>query len=118
MLALWNGQDDDPAEVYGDVPDDVPATIARYRSAFPDLCWVVDEWFAAGGRYVLRMRASGTHTGTPFESELGTAQPTGGSFTIHGIEVHEVRGDRIVDGWQVWDLGPLYEALGARLPSR
>ena len=58
----------------------------------------------------------GTHTGAPFESELGTAVATGAAFTIDGIEVVEIREDRIVGGWQVWDMGPLYERLGARLP--
>jgi predicted ester cyclase len=118
MLELWNGGHVDPADVYDATPDDVRPTIAKYRAAFPDLNWVVDEWFPAGDRYVLRMHASGTHTGAPFESELGTAAATGAAFTIDGIEVVEIRDDRIVDGWQVWDLAPLYEGLGARLPSR
>ena len=97
------------------MPEDVLPTIAKYRAAFPDLLWVVDQWFRAGERYVLRMHASGTHTGAPFESELGTAEATGAAFTIHGIEVVEIRDDRVVDGWQVWDLGPLHAALGARV---
>ena len=74
MLALWNGGEADPAEVYargctvdGGVttfdPEEVVPEIAKYRSAFPDLRWTVDQWFAAGERYVLRMHASGTHTG-------------------------------------------------------
>jgi predicted ester cyclase len=118
MLELWNGGDVDPDDVYAPTPDDVRPTIAKYRAAFPDLRWAVDEWFRAGERYVLRMHATGTHTGAPFESELGTAKATGAAFRIDGIEVVEIRDDRVVAGWQVWDLAPLYECLGARLPSR
>jgi ketosteroid isomerase-like protein len=115
MLALWNGGAIDPAEVYAAPADDLVPTVAGYRAAFPDLRWVVDEWFAAGDRYVLRMHATGTHTGDPFESEIGTAEATGEPFTMQGIEVLEIRDDRIVDGWQVWDMGALYAALGARV---
>jgi hypothetical protein len=103
----------DPAEVYAPVPDDVPPTVAKYRASFPDLRWTVDEWFAAGSRYVLRMRASGIFTGAPFESDIGVAGPTGRAFTIDGIEVCDIRDDRIVGGFQVWDMGPVYAALGA-----
>jgi predicted ester cyclase len=115
MLDLWNGADVDPADVYARTPEDVLPTIAKYRSAFPDLRWAVDESFAVGDRYVLRMHATGTHTGEPFESEIGTAEATGGTFTMEGIEVLEIRDDRIADARQVWDVGPLYAALGARV---
>src|SRR2546423_15703263 len=115
MLELWNGGDVDPDDVYDPTPDDVRPTLVKYRAAFPDLSWVVDEWFRGGERYVLRMHATGTHTGAPFESQLGTVAATGGVFRIDGIEVVEIRDGRIVDGWQVWNMGPLYEALGARL---
>jgi len=115
MLALWNGGAVDPADVYESVPEDVLPTIAKYRAAFPDLRWTVDQWFGAEGRYILRMHATGSHTGARFESELGTSEPTGESFTMNGIEVLELRDDRIADAWQVWDMGPLYAALGARV---
>src|SRR5712691_6573748 len=108
MLALWNGGEADPAEVYargctvdGGVttfdPEEVVPEIAKYRSAFPDLRWTVDQWFAAGERYVLRMHASGTHTLEAFPSEIGTVAPSSQAFTLKGIEVFEIRDARIVD---------------------
>lgn len=126
MLALWNGGDVDPATVYARgctvdggaetfEPEEVPPEVARYRSAFPDLRWTVTRSFSAGSRHVLRMEATGTHTGEPFAAEIGTAAAQGGSFTLQGIEVFEVRDDLIVDVWQAWDLAPLYASLGARL---
>lgn len=126
LLDLWNGHEVDPADVYarGCTVDggtsafdqgDVLPEIEKYRSAFPDLRWSIERWFAVGDRYVLRMQATGTHTGAPFPSELGTASATGRPFALQGIEVHEIRDDRIIDVWQTWDLGPLYVALGARV---
>ncbi|TMK73659.1 MAG: ester cyclase [Actinobacteria bacterium] len=97
MLDLWNGGDVDPADVYASVADDLEPTIAKFRAAFPDLRWEIDEWFVAGDRYVLRMHATGTYIGQTFRFE--------------GVELHRVHGDRIVDSDQVWDLGALYRVI-------
>jgi len=126
MLKLWNGGDGDPADVYAREcltnggpetfhPEEVLPVIANYRTAFPDLRWEVENWFSASDRYVLRMKASGNHTGGAFASEIGTALPTGRPIAFHGIEVFEVRDDRIIDVWLGWDFGQLYAAVGARI---
>ncbi len=126
MLDLWNGADVDPGSVYirdcltdggpeTFQPEEVTPIVAKFRSAFPDLHWEVEEWFAAGLRYVLRMRASGTHTGTTFGSAIGEAQPMGKPVAFYGLEVFELREDRIVDVWLGWDFGQLYVALGAHI---
>ena len=94
MVDLWNGRGVDPHDVYATVPEDLVPTIARYRAAFPDLRWEIDEWFAAGERYVLRMHATGTHGAEPVRFE--------------GIELHTIRNELIVASDQVWDMGPLY----------
>jgi predicted ester cyclase len=91
MLDLWNGIDVDARAVFEPVPDDLAATVARYRTAFPDLRWEIDDWLVIGARYVLRMHATGTHAGETFRFE--------------GVELHTIRNDRIVDSDQVWDLG-------------
>jgi predicted ester cyclase len=123
MLALWNGDEIDPALVYvdeclangGPGPEEVAAIVAKYRAAFPDLRWNVDDWFVAGNQYVLRMHAAGTHSGGMFSSAVGDATPSERPIVFHGIEVFEVRDDRIVDVWLGWDFGELYVALGAHL---
>jgi predicted ester cyclase len=94
MLDLWNGADVDPRDVFETVPADLLATVSKYRTAFPDLRWEIDEWLVAGDRHVLRMHAVGTHAGKPFRFE--------------GVELHTIRNDRIGGSDQVWDLGALY----------
>ena len=102
MLDLWNGGDVDPVTVYADnclsdggpetfQPSEVTPIIADYRSAFPDLRWAVEEWFSTGDRYVLRMQAKGTHTGSTFVSALGETAASGNPVVLKGIEVFEVR---------------------------
>ncbi len=128
MVSLWNGEDIDPAEIFarGCVlndgestydPEDVLPWVGKLHAAFPDIRFEIAAWFAADSRYVLRFRASGTHTG-PFETQIGTAQPSGKRFTAHGIEVFDIRDDRIVGVWEAWDWRNIYAALGARFWTR
>jgi predicted ester cyclase len=124
MLDLWNGGDLDPADVFargclvdGGVatfePGDVAREIAKIRASFPDLRFTVEQSFSARGRHVLRMKATGSHTGDPFETEVGTAAATGRRIEFGGIEVFEIRDNRIVDVWIGWNFGALYATLGA-----
>ena len=80
----------------------------------PDLTFVIDEWFACGDRYILRMRADGTHQG-PLQTRLGTAPPTGRTVSMTGIEVFRVADDHVIEVWVGWNFGELYESVGATL---
>lgn len=124
MLALWNGDDVDPRSVYaygciengGDEifdPEAVPPLVAALRTAAPDLRFEILDWFSAEPRYVLRLRATGTHGG-PLSTPIGHIDPTERSFAMHGIEVFEVQDDLITGVWIGWNFGELYAALGAR----
>ena len=125
MLELWNGADVDAAEVYARgcsvdggpatfEPDEVVPEIAKLRASFPDLRFSVEHSFTAGDRHVLRMHATGTHTGEAFPTEIGTAAAEGQRIAFGGIEVFEIRDDRVVDVWIGWNFGALYAVLGAR----
>jgi hypothetical protein len=93
MFELWHGEDVDPANAYASgyrvngegsfEPEEAKAAADEFRSNHPGARFVVDDWFSAGDRYVLRM-----HVGSR-----------------RGIEVFEVRDDRIVDVWLAWDGG-------------
>src|SRR4051812_21589321 len=95
MVALWHGEDVDPASVFarGCVlndgaatyqPEDVLPWVRKLRAAFPDIHFEVVAWFAADARYVILFRVSGTHSGT-FETAIGTALPTGNAVAAHGV---------------------------------
>jgi predicted ester cyclase len=125
MLALWHGKNVDPASVFargcilndGEAtydPEDVLPWVRKLRAAFPDLRFEIAAWFAADARYVILFRASGTHMGA-FETAIGTAEPSGKAVVAHGIEVFQIRDDRIVGVWEAWDWRDLYAAIGARI---
>jgi predicted ester cyclase len=125
MVALWHGEDVDPASVFASgcvlndgeatyQPEDVLPWVRKLRRAFPDIHFEVVASFAADARYVILFRVSGTHTGT-FETAIGTAPPTGNAVTAHGIEVFEIRDERVVAVWEAWDWRSLYASLGARI---
>jgi predicted ester cyclase len=124
MLALWNGEDVDARSIYayGCVenggeeafdPEAIPPIVDALRSAAPDLRFELLDWFAGGSRYVLRLRAAGTHRGA-LATPIGVAEPTGRPFSMRGIEVFEVHDDLITAVWIGWNYGELYAALGAR----
>jgi steroid delta-isomerase-like uncharacterized protein len=125
MLELWNGGDVELAdEVYAPEcigadgktfgPDEVRAEVQRLRDAFPDQRFEVERELATGRETVLCLRWHGTHRGA-YESPVGTIEPTERPFSVRGIEIFEVRDDRITGVRLTWDLAGLLSQLGVRL---
>jgi predicted ester cyclase len=75
----------------------------------PDLHWEVVEMIAAGDRYIVRGRA----TGTPAQAFLGVA-PSGHAFDIMSIDIHTVRDGRIVRSYHVEDWAGAVRQLRAQ----
>jgi hypothetical protein len=124
MLALWNGEPVDPATVYSRHcvandgehvfdPEDVLPQIAMWRDAAPDLNFTVLNAFLAESRNVVLLKATGTHNGD-LKTPIGTLARTGQPFAMNGIEVFDVREDRIAAVWVSWDWGALFASLGVQ----
>jgi steroid delta-isomerase-like uncharacterized protein len=121
MLALWNGDDvaaiDDvysPDCVDEDgrrlTADAIREEILGLREAFPDQRFDVERELVSDGEVVLCLRWHGTHLGT-FDSPLGAIAATGRRFSVRGIEIFDVRDDRVVRTWMAWDLARLVAQL-------
>jgi steroid delta-isomerase-like uncharacterized protein len=121
MLALWNGGDLAAIdEIYSPEcvdEDGRPITLAdihqevvELREAFPDQRFEVERELVSDGAVVLCLRWHGTHRG-PFASPLGVIAPTGKRFSVRGIEVFDIRDDRVVRTWMAWDLAGLVAQL-------
>jgi predicted ester cyclase len=85
------------------------ASIATYRSAFPDLHFTIEDAFEAGDKVVLRWRGEGT-----FENEFMGLQPTHErGEPIEGITIDRFEGDKIAESWASWNTFQLMKDLGA-----
>jgi steroid delta-isomerase-like uncharacterized protein len=80
----------------------------RWREAFPDLHFQVEELVAEGDTVVSRWTLTGTHTG-PF---LGIA-PTGRTIQVCGMSLDHLRDGLLVSGFDGWDNLGLRQQLGA-----
>jgi predicted ester cyclase len=85
------------------------ATIAQYRSAFPDLTFTIEDAFSAGDKVVLRWVGQGT-----FENELLGLQPTGErGEPVSGISIDRFEGGRVAESWAQWDTLQFMRDIGA-----
>lgn len=127
MLELWNGGELDLVEevyasdcVRGDGrplrPDDVREGLVLLREAFPDQDFTVEDELQHGAKVVMCLRWSGSHRGR-FVTPLGTIEATGRKFSVSGIEIFEVRADRVTRVSLAWDMVQLLSQLGVRLTS-
>jgi predicted ester cyclase len=74
------------------------AGVARWRAAFPDLVFTIDELFADGDQVALRFTVRGTHRGS-----FGDLAPTGRAVAVSGMALGRFRDGRLVERWGVWD---------------
>ena len=85
----------------------IKAYVSALRQGIPDLQITIKEQVAEGDRVVTRWNASGTHQGA-FQG----IPPTGRRFTIRGIDINRVVGDKAVECWTVMDELSLLQQLG------
>jgi steroid delta-isomerase-like uncharacterized protein len=116
---LWNGGELDCAddvlspthvhhigadELVG--PDEVKDTVGRFRTAFPDLHFELEDVVSDGDRVVVRWTATGTHVG-----EFAGLAATGRSARWTGIDLVRLEDGRIVELWAAADGAGLFEQL-------
>jgi steroid delta-isomerase-like uncharacterized protein len=84
-----------------------------FCGAFPDIQIAVLDVIAAGDRVAARWRATGTHLG----DHLGFPA-TGKQITLDGATIAIIRAGRLQEGWNMMDMGHLFESLrsGSRRP--
>jgi steroid delta-isomerase-like uncharacterized protein len=80
----------------------------KWREAFPDLHFEVEEMVAEGDTVVSRWTLTGTHAG-PF---LGIA-PTSRSIRVAGMSLDHLSDGLLISGFDGWDNLGLRQQLGA-----
>jgi steroid delta-isomerase-like uncharacterized protein len=82
----------------------------QYRTAFPDIHFVIEDMLSDGDRIALRCRVTGTHAGAGF-----TPAPTGNRVEFTGMCIARLRDGRIAEAWNNFDFLPMYQQLGMTL---
>ncbi len=80
----------------------------EFLKAFPDMTLTVEDTCADENKVVVRWRFDGTHTGNGF----GLA-PSAKNITFVGMSWFRFQNGKIVEGWDGWDAGALFQTLGA-----
>lgn len=81
-----------------------------FRSAFPDMHFVLEDICAEGDTVAFRWTGRGTHTG-----DIVLVQPippTGKQVTWFGMDIYHLAGGKIMEGWHSWDRSVLLQQLG------
>ncbi|HEY5866183.1 MAG TPA: ester cyclase [Candidatus Tectomicrobia bacterium] len=89
-------------------PEGFRQCYARLRSAFPDLCYTVDDLIAEGDKVVVRWTWSCTHTGV-----FRGIAPTGRQATVTGMAIYRLTGGKIVERWAELGMHRLLQQLSA-----
>jgi predicted ester cyclase len=97
------------AEVRG--PEGIKQAVTLFRTAFPDLTYVVHEEMAERDLVWTRFSARGTQRG-PF---LGVA-PTGRVVTYTGMDLNRIAKGKIVGSWVNYDALALLQQIGLLPP--
>lgn len=94
-------------------PQGIKQAVRLFRTAFPDLHYVVEEEMAEHDLVWTRFSATGTHLG-PF---LGAA-PTGKTITYTGMDLNRIADGGIVESWVNYDALALLQQVGLVPPLK
>lgn len=92
-------------------PEAYQQLATRYRTAFPDLQFTLEEIVAEGDKVAVRYTSRGTH-----QSELSGIAPTGKQVTVTGTFISRLANGKVEESWVNWDALGLMQQLGA-VPS-
>jgi predicted ester cyclase len=95
----------DPAGAMIDRSDYIDA-VRMLHAGFSRLIVKVDDQLADKDRVTTRWTATGMHTGA-----FAGIPPTGREVMLSGIDIHRLRGDRLVELWEQLDLASLVAQL-------
>jgi steroid delta-isomerase-like uncharacterized protein len=93
-------------------PDALRAEVQRWRKAFPDFRFTVEDIIGEGDRVAIRVRYTGTHTG----AEWFGLPPTGKKVNVTEMMFFRLDGGKVVEAWEDYDEFVMRRQLGA-LPT-
>jgi steroid delta-isomerase-like uncharacterized protein len=109
-LAVPHYEEHDPLPGQGAGLDGLKDRVSLLVTAF-DPHFTIEDLVAEDDKVVVRWTNSGTNVG-----EFAGMPATGRSFSIQGIDIYRVEGDKLAEHWHVIDLFGQMQQLGL-LPS-
>ena len=91
--------------------DEMRATLAAWRTAFPDVRGEITSTLQIDDTVVQEITWNGTHTG-PMMTPEGEIPPTGAQQTTRAVIVSEYEGDQLKEARQYFDMLNLMAQLG------
>ena len=82
-------------------------SFVSFRSAAPDLEYIIEDMIAEDDKVVVRWKVKGTQTG-----EMAGIPATGKSLEVTGVDIFRVEKGKIVELWLVWDQLGMMQQLG------
>ena len=79
----------------------------KWRAAFPDINFAVEEIVAEGDTVVTRWRLTGTHLGEYLGKEA-----TGNKVDVDGVSIDRIKNGMVVSGFDAWDSLDFREQIG------
>ena len=79
----------------------------KWRAAFPDINFAVEEIVAEGDTVVTRWRLTGTHLGEYLGKEA-----TGKKVDVDGVSIDRIKNGMVVSGFDAWDSLGFREQIG------
>ena len=80
----------------------------KYRTAFPDIHFTIDDLIAVGDKVVMRWTTRSTHKGN-----LAGLPATGKRVTLTGITITRIAGGKVAEEWTNWDALGMMQQVGA-----
>jgi steroid delta-isomerase-like uncharacterized protein len=96
----------DPQVPAGTGPQGMVDVISVYQKGVEGH-WAIEELFSAGDKVVVRWTGSGTHV-----AEVNGIPATGKAIAVDAISIHQVRGGKIAESWEVWDTLGFLQQVG------
>ncbi len=90
----------------GHGPEPIKNLVAMFRTAFPDMHYVVEDTITEGDRVVVRWTCTATNKG-----DFMGMPPTGRSGTLPGCDILRIAGGRIVESWPFYDRLTIFEQI-------
>ena len=89
-------------------PEAMRQIIKRYRTAFPDSRFTVEEQIVEGDLVATRWTSQGTHKGP-----LRDIAPTNKKVKLSGLTLNRISRGKVVESWSNWDALGLMQQIGA-----